>query len=508
MKLPFFDFNDSYPLTLGVSDDYFTLSTRLKRLGRAPMQPRRRTAWLLSVALLVSFVAVVPLRLVSRAQEQKKPAPFGAKIIGGTVHDSSGNAVAGAEVIYRMAGSSIDNGLHSTLSDADGRFQLSLKWSAVPAQLWADAGELTTPHATIAVTGEAVDLQLQSNAWAAVSGRVIDAKEQAIADAKLTLYQNIDGNGVKTFSAISDANGQYNFQRLRPGLSANVTVAKKGYIANYALGNGRIETLETGQNRTQNLSMKRAASTLAGRVLEKSGVAARGFRVWAEGASDLAITDKSGNFKLPQVTSGHIQVSVTSPSGDRKWLYIPAQGGDQNVVIRLNRIQSYYYGKNGGEVMGPLSPMISDITAKLVGQEAPALQVIQWSGGVAVPLAALRGQKVLLAFDPTFYDTNQLHDFARSYAGRLAVMGIKTPLGTGTYPAMKQDAHTDKVVDQTARKMGFPIGVDTILPTNRGSDGRTFIAYGNAPYVVIGRDGKVIYAGKKLDRAIELATAK
>ena len=56
------------PLTADVSDGFFALKTRLRRLGRAPQNPRKRTRVLFTAALIISFAAVVPLRLVSRAQ--------------------------------------------------------------------------------------------------------------------------------------------------------------------------------------------------------------------------------------------------------------------------------------------------------------------------------------------------------------------------------------------------------------------------------------------------------
>ena len=133
MKFPI-DFNDSYPLTLGVADDYFTLSTRLKRLSRAPMQPRRRAAWLLSGALLLSFAAIVPLRLTARAQTEAKIAQ-----LSGTVKDASGNAVADATVYLALKNRA--EPLETTTSGADGRYEFTSEIGENRSVLvWADAG--------------------------------------------------------------------------------------------------------------------------------------------------------------------------------------------------------------------------------------------------------------------------------------------------------------------------------------------------------------------------------
>ncbi len=134
MKFPKFNFDDSYPLTLGVADDYFTLSTRLKRIGRAPMQPRRRAAWLLGAALAVSFVAVVPFRLTARAQSEQK-----AVTLSGVVRDQSGIAVADATVYLSLRNRA--EPLETTTSDADGRFAFNSEIGDNRSVLvWADAG--------------------------------------------------------------------------------------------------------------------------------------------------------------------------------------------------------------------------------------------------------------------------------------------------------------------------------------------------------------------------------
>ena len=136
MKLPKFNFNDSYPLTLGVADDYFTLSTRLKRLNRAPHQPRRGATWLLCAALLISFGAVLPIRLTARAQSE-----FAEKELSGTVKYASGQPVADATV-YAMKWQDFGGlPLETVTADGAGRYRFS---GAVSERqnivIFADAG--------------------------------------------------------------------------------------------------------------------------------------------------------------------------------------------------------------------------------------------------------------------------------------------------------------------------------------------------------------------------------
>ena len=119
MKFPKFNFDNSYPLTLGVSDDYSALETRLKRLGRAPVNPRKRMRWAFGLALLVSFAAVVPVRLVARAQNEARLASE----LSGTVKDASGQSVSGATVYLMKIGDLGGVPLEVATTDAAGRYR-------------------------------------------------------------------------------------------------------------------------------------------------------------------------------------------------------------------------------------------------------------------------------------------------------------------------------------------------------------------------------------------------
>ena len=410
--------------------------------------------------------------------------------------------VAGAKVVYRMVGSSIDSQLHFASADKNGRFALPMKWSAVPTQLWADADAATTPGATIAAAGATLTLQLQSGAWSSVSGHVLDQSGKAVAGAQVSLFQNIDGNGINpTFKTVSDAQGRYQFERLRPGLSANVKATKTGYAPDYSKGFGQIETLQSAENRAVDIAMLTANRSLAGRIWDEAGKPAAGYRVSASGSDKLATTDKNGRFALAGVTSGGYSLSVSSPRGETTWNPFPEQDTNQTIKIRLRKAQRFSW--NQLQITPPVAPAIKGAARQLVGQSAPAIRASQWSNGKALSLTSLRGQIILLAFDPFVFDANsQLRDFARSFAGRIVVLGVQQT------SERSADPRWEKSLNQIAKELGFPIAVDAALPAKTAKGWQTFSAYGNAPYIVIGRDGKVVYAGNKLDRAIELATAQ
>ena len=61
------------PLAAGTCDSFFALKTRLTRLQNAPQTPRRALKIAFFAALLLSFGALVPFKLVARAQDSTSP---------------------------------------------------------------------------------------------------------------------------------------------------------------------------------------------------------------------------------------------------------------------------------------------------------------------------------------------------------------------------------------------------------------------------------------------------
>ena len=140
----------------------------------------------------------------------------------------------------------------------------------------------------------------------------------------------------------------------------------------------------------------------------------------------------------------------------------------------------------------------------LIGAVAPEIQAFRWANGKAMTLASLRGKVVLLAFqDFTSGDKKALSDFARSFATTARVIGVQinTRGSIGFQPR----------IDTVSTRLAFPIAIDAPLGDSNGIGGFTLRAYGFGitsiyGYAVIERDGKVIYAGDELSRAIRFAS--
>lgn len=411
------------------------------------------------------------------------PGKLVVKPVTGQVLDPDGKPASGATVLYGIV-TSRGSQLQSAQSNGEGRFSIPLKWSAHPLQLFAESGELATPHSTIVVGGSDVKLRLAVDVWASIEGRVMDENEAPIAGAALRLFSS---GGLHDQKTMSDENGNFRLARLQPGTSVGVEVIKNGFPLGFEIVSSA--QLKVGATHRLEFSLRLASKTLAGVVLNEDGTPARGFQIWADGQNRSLLTQNDGRFFLPQVLAGPIWVRVSSPQGSSGWQPFPARGGDRNVAIRLNRTKR--------DVSLSL-PKNRVLPASLIGKSAPAIRAAKW-GNRAAPLSGLRGKVVVLAFDAFNFNQNQISDFAQSFAGQVEVVGIQFNLPARFRSKKAVD------VDEIARQMAFPIALDAPLPESQGIGGQTFAAYGNAPFAVIGRDGKVLYASGDLERAITLA---
>ncbi len=411
--------------------------------------------------------------------------------IGGVVLGPDGAPLAGAQVAYRSIGDAMGE-IKTVAADKNGRFTIVPPFYASdkPLQLWADAGELTTPQAVVATRGQKVSLELASGGWASIAGRIVDENQKPLAGAKITQFVLIDNNGTNTRQTLSDARGHFAFERVRPGVGSLIYSDKAGYTN----GDWRQQSVSAGQRMTANIVVQRAPKTLSGTIIDEAGRPAKGYQVWATGQRDVNLTRGDGKFYSPQVVAGPLWIAVTAPRSAKSWIGFQATGGDTNVVIRLSE------GKRvGAQSAGAGAKKIDPVG--LVGKPAPPILAVRWSNGRARPLLSLRGQTVLLAFD--FFGIEgaggqtTLRDVARSQKARFQTIGVQLQIGK---------ARAQQSADEVARDVGIPIAVDAVLASRKASGWQTFEAYGQARYAVIGRDGKILYAGDKIERAIAFAT--
>ena len=413
--------------------------------------------------------------------------------IRGVVLLSNGQAAAGATVDYRTV-DSYSSDLKQVTTNAQGKFVLPARASLKPAQLFADKGELATPFSVIAVPGQAVQLQLAPNAWASIQGHVTDEKNQPVAGAEihLSLFYGSTGFGVN--KTTTDARGFYRYEHLHPGVGVQVGASKSGYTDDFEMMN----KLQTGETLRLDFSLKRAPLTIKGILYGLDGKPARNYQAWVSGLSRPVQIGNDGRFFFPHVTQGPVDIQVAPAQGFSdygKWKPFRATGGDQNVVLRLKNRQKDERFSDFEQPKRSIDP------ANLIGQIAPPLRATRWSGNRSFSLAQLRGKTVLLVFSGFLLSNDgEVSDFARSFPA-VQTIGIKLESDALINSKLRSSA------DEIARKLGFPIAVDAAIPARKFKGWQTFQSYGQSRYAVIGRDGRVLYAGDELDRAIELATA-
>ena len=329
------------------------------------------------------------------------------------------------------------------------------------------------------------------------SGQVTDENRRPLAGVTVTVYQDSDKGSAPVKSAKSDGAGRFLFTGLKPNSRTFISSSLSGY------GGATVSRSKNGNDTIFTVTLPRASAALRGVVIGEDGQPARNFRVEPSACSPTIKTDAQGRFFLPQVVPGATSIRVSTPNGGNGWGPIKVRGGDQNVKIRLTRAISDARFPRPVPVAAT-SKNSSDKTRALIGKTAPEIQAFRWANGKTAPLASLHGKVVLLAFqDFTSGDKKLLSDFARSFAATARVVGIQ--INTGRFKLSQPN------IDTAATRLGFPIAVDAPRGDGNGIGGYTLSAYGFGVtgiygYAVVGRDGKVIYAGDELNRAIQFAS--
>lgn len=408
----------------------------------------------------------------------------------GIVLGPDGKPFAGATVFYYDV-NGYDDGSEKVEADANGRFVLPARTVTKPILLFANKGELTTPQGIVALAGQTVQLKLAANVWASIEGRVTDENQQPIAGVKVKLFTFDGGSGQKERPVTTDAKGAYRYDRLRSNFQLRLMATKTGYTEGWS----RARDLKTGQHVQSDITMQRAPKTLAGTLYGLDGKPAKNYLAWVTGQSGSVKVKNDGRFFFPHVPARKVEIRVASDkdfSEMQKWKPFVATGGDQKVVLRLKQRQRNFALP---DFDFPKSHIKSE---SLVGELAPPIRATQWSGPRALTLSQLRGKTVMMAFVSPFSST-ALRDYARSFPD-VQVIGVQ----------LNRDGigwrNGNLSVDEAAQKWGFPIAIDAAVPAKKFAGWQTAQSYGYAPYVVIGRDGRVLYAGQRLDRAIELST--
>ncbi|MGD0766918.1 MAG: carboxypeptidase-like regulatory domain-containing protein [Tepidisphaeraceae bacterium] len=251
--------------------------------------------------------------------------------VKGKVVDPDGNPIPGAAVttssddmpMLRMA----------ITTGADGTFQTMPMPRTGQLQVRARFQDLATPKAVVvnrAAPGEVV-VQLEKNALASISGRVLDPQSQPIKDAQIVLFVRAGRYTSGQTSGSTDERGNYTVPALWADAVYSVEAMRDGY--------GQASTsdlrLQPGQTTAaHDLTLYKRDSTIAGVLLDADSKPVAGTRVNVNGPRsgyNGITTDSNGQFTCAVVSGDRLNISYSTPSGYRNRF---AGAGDQKIVLR------------------------------------------------------------------------------------------------------------------------------------------------------------------------------
>jgi hypothetical protein len=253
--------------------------------------------------------------------------------VKGKVVDPDGNPVAGASIFTSSDDSPMFQNMAIT-TGGDGTFQTLPMPRTGQLQIRARFKDLATSKALAvnrASHGDVV-VQLEKNALASISGRVLDPQGQPIKGAQILLIIRTGRNyAFGQNGGSTDEQGYYTVASLWADAVYSVEAMRDGY----GMANTSDLRLEPGQTtRARDLTLYKRDSTIAGVLLDADGKPIAGTRINLNGPRtgySNVTTDANGQFTCSVVSGDRLNLSYNTPSGYRSRI---AGAGDQKIVLR------------------------------------------------------------------------------------------------------------------------------------------------------------------------------
>ncbi|MGD0387403.1 MAG: carboxypeptidase-like regulatory domain-containing protein [Tepidisphaeraceae bacterium] len=254
--------------------------------------------------------------------------------VKGKVVDPDGNPVAGAMVMIFGSPNDAPMLQHmATTTGGDGTFQTVPMPRTGQFQLRARFQDLATSKALLvnrASPGDVV-IQLEKNALATVSGRVLDPQGQPIKGAQIELVIRTGRFASGENSGSTDEQGNYTIGALWADAVYSVNTTRDGY--------GQADTsdlrLQPGQTtRAHDLTLYKRDSSVAGVLLDADSKPVAGTQINLNGPRtgySGVTTDSNGQFSCAVVSGDRLNLSFYTRSGYRSRI---AGAGDQKIVLR------------------------------------------------------------------------------------------------------------------------------------------------------------------------------
>jgi hypothetical protein len=185
---------------------------------------------------------------------------------------------------------------------------------------------------------DATNVDLRLSPGLTLAGRVAGANGHAVSNAQAQVMFRTDRMSSPLGQAVrADAEGRFEIKALPPDRRYSVTVSARGF----GQDSHNADAPEAGSNRLElePFELLVADQRIAGVVLDADEKPVAGAHISIHGAKQPmrnSRTDSNGRFSIDKVCPGDIHIFANGSVGDRGFTSANAQGGDTNVIIRLN----------------------------------------------------------------------------------------------------------------------------------------------------------------------------
>ncbi|HEX4056370.1 MAG TPA: carboxypeptidase regulatory-like domain-containing protein [Tepidisphaeraceae bacterium] len=311
--------------------------------------------------------------------------------IKGKVVDPAGNPVAGASVFAYSDQPPMAYNRNAITTNADGTFQTQPVQRSAKVELRAKFQDMATPKSIIvnrAAIGEVV-VQLQKNALASLTGRVVDAKGQPLKNAQIELLYAVGRYRFGDNAGATDDQGAYKVDSLWGDMTYSVQATCDGYGESES--NDTLHVSPGEATRVPDLTLYQRDSTVAGVLLDRDNKPVAGQRIYVRGPrtgySNIT-TGADGKFQCAVVASDRLTIYYnfnTSRGLSRQ----SAKAGDQNIVLHTAPPVA----------AAAAAPTHASPTAVSVAESAPVFdpaEAVTWSGWFYAVILLLAGSVVTI----------------------------------------------------------------------------------------------------------------
>jgi protocatechuate 3,4-dioxygenase beta subunit len=254
-------------------------------------------------------------------------------VVSGRVVDEDGKAV-GDSIIWIEPAGRYDQMAHpyQGRSKADGSFQFKLMYPE--AKVRAKKDQMATLAAVVVKGNEdqQLDLKVETNALATVSGMVVDARGDILVGAKVNLTEMYGSYGTGGDVASTGKEGTFKIEGLWPDGNYSLSVSAPGR-GQFSAGKLKLQpggVLDLGK-----MTLKDLGSFVAGTVFDPQGKPAGGVSVMVSNGKETPFTevtsDKEGKFRIP-VASGD-ELNIQARVGEGFTTLTKVFAGNENIEL-------------------------------------------------------------------------------------------------------------------------------------------------------------------------------